>query len=147
MSAGKAVLGFGSEYHIHDGADPGAYDKMGPLDSLQPPSPETEEREITNHGSANKVREFMAGLIDAGEASFTIQWDPGSDEDVILQALRQSGERRDHKMVFPTSGVGKQQMVFPGWIKKLEPVSPMDDKMMLTVTVRVTGLPVIGVAT
>lgn len=141
MAAGNPVLGKGSNYQIHDGADPGTFEDVGQIMELAAPNPQADEVETTHMQTSGKVRTFMQGLIDAGTASFTIHSDPGSDEYEMVLDLRDSGDVRQHKMIFPTSAGGTYEWTFNGYIQGAEPATPMDGKQTLAVTVRVTSLP------
>lgn len=50
--------------------------KVGNIQAFNPPSPESDEIEITDASSTAK--EFIQGLRDYGEGSFEINWDPAT---------------------------------------------------------------------
>ncbi len=131
----NAGSGYNTGYFIHDGGDPGVFDEMGEVFGLEPPDQQAGEFETTHFKSPNRTREFGAGLIDPGEATFDINWIPGDATDVKIQALKALGAIRSHKIVWP-NGV---TWAFDGWIKGFKPTAPIDDRMTGTVTVRVTG--------
>lgn len=131
----KAISGYNTGYFIHNGGTPGAFDEMGEMFDIEPPDQQTGEFETTHFKSPNRTKEFAAALIDPGEASFQINWLPGDDTDVIIQALKASGEIRSQRIVWP-NGVTWD---FDGWIKGFKPGAPIEDRMTGAVTVRVTG--------
>src|SRR5688572_28259415 len=57
--------------------------------------------EATHMGSPGRRREYIAGLIDNGEASFTINWVPGNATDALIRTLMASGEVVEHIITFP----------------------------------------------
>lgn len=134
----KATLGKGVIYSIHDGADPGAFVDIDELvDIPTPPVPTAEEVDATSHQSPDDFREYIRGLKDAGTVTLQIMWVPGDTEDQFLQALRESGAVRTHKVAWP--GPNSWEWTMSGWIKTITPAAPIGDKMTANVEIRVTG--------
>jgi hypothetical protein len=132
----KALIGKGAVYAIHNGETPGAYvDIQEVADFPTMPTPTSDEDETTHHGSPGRNREFIATLIDNGELVTQLHWVPGDDEDVMLQGLMDSGEIRSHKITFVNDAI----LTVEGFVKTYAPVLPLPTKMLLNLTVRITG--------
>lgn len=141
MANSEAILGMGIKYYIEDGTTVSgtpldtALDLMGEVYDVSPPNQQTDEVEVTHYGSEGGYREFIGGLSDGGEVTFSINWVPANATDVILRTLHGSRAVRYQSIEFPNEA----RINFYGWVKGFEKGTPMDDKMTATVTVRVTG--------
>lgn len=133
--ATEASLGYLSVYEIHDGASPGEFVEISEVIEINPGEDSADKVEVTHMQSPNRMREYIAGLLDPGDASFVINWVPGSDTDVMLRELRDSGEVRPHRITFP-NGV---TLTYDGAITGYGKVVPIDDRMTATITVARSG--------
>lgn len=131
-----AVLGYGITYAIDDGTTGTSFVLLGEVFDIELAADEVEEVDVTHYGSPNRTREFIAGMINTGEATFSINWIPGNATDVYLRDLLVSGETRNHRVVFPGSIA---TVVFPGFIKGRSPALPVDDKLTCQFTVKRSG--------
>ncbi|MEF2551990.1 phage tail tube protein [Aurantimonas sp. A2-1-M11] len=130
-----ALIGYLSKYSIHDGLDPGALTEIGEVTEITPGEESTDRVDVTHMQSPDRRREFISGLIDPGEASFTINWVPGSATDVFLRELQASGETRQHQIEFP-NGV---TVSFDATLLTYSKAIPIDDRMTATITVAPSG--------
>jgi hypothetical protein len=129
-------LGFGAKYFIHNGtALTEALDVM----SVTPPSPSVETIDTTTHGSAGGVREFIAGLIDNGEASIRVNWDPSNATHTLFTAALASRALKAQKINVPAA-TGTIDFTFSGIVTGFEKDDiVIDDKMTAVLTVKVSG--------
>lgn len=130
-----AILGYGITYGISTTTGGSTYTTLGEVTDITLPSDEVDEVDVTHYGSPDRTREYIAGLIDTGEAGFTINWIPGNATDLLLRGLRISGATRNHKITFPNG----TSVVYPGFIKGYEPSAPIDDKLSAQFTVKKAG--------
>ncbi|MEH6721052.1 MAG: phage tail tube protein [Aurantimonas endophytica] len=130
-----AMIGYQSKYSIHDGAEPGVLFEIGEVTEITPGEESTDRVDVTHMQSPDRRREFVAGLIDPGEASFTINWIPGNPTDVFLRELRTSGETRQHQIEFPNGVTVSFNAVLLSFSKAI----PIDDRMTATITVAPSG--------
>lgn len=133
--ATDAMIGYNSKYSIDDGEDPGSLVEIGEVVEITPGEESTDRVDVTHMQSPDRRREFIAGLIDPGEASFTINWVPGSATDIFLRDLRTSGETRTHTIEFPNGVTVSFDAVLLSYSKAI----PIDDKMTATITVAPSG--------
>lgn len=131
-----AAIGYGSTYEVWDAslATP-ALVAISEVFEINPGAETADRVEATHMGSPNRRREYIAGLIDSGEASFQINWVPNSDSDVLLRTLFESGDVVQHKVTFP-NGVS---VSYDASIIGYEKAVPLDDRMTATITVAVSG--------
>lgn len=134
MPETQASIGYGTFFHISE--DDGAtWTEVAEVYDVTPPNDTVDEIDATHMQSPNRTREFIPGLIDPGEASFEMNFVPGSPSDMKISVLKISGARVKCRVTFPNA----VKWVFSAWVSGYEPAVPTDDKMTATVTWRVTG--------
>ena len=137
MPDSNALLGFGVVYEIGDDAldPPTDWIEEAEVNQITPPNTQAADVEVTHMQSPNRTREYIAGLIEPGDASFGINWIPNDTTGQLMLSLKTSGERRSHRITWP-NGV---TWTFRAYVKGFEPSTPMDDKMTATVTCKVSA--------
>jgi hypothetical protein len=136
--ATEAMIGYLSKYLISDpdeGSPGDGFFEIGEIIEINPGEETADRVDVTHMQSPNRQREFIAGFIDPGEASFTINWVPGGSTDTFLRALRDSGEERSHKIEFPNGA----SVTYKGRILAIAKTVPIDDRMTATITVARSG--------
>lgn len=121
---------------------------------FNPPSPESDELEMTDCSSAAK--EFMQGLRDYGEGSFETNWNPAEASHQALQADFDAGTTREWLIGFsdgttavPTvssSSFGapantRSWVKFTGFIKSFKQTGQQGGLMKGTLVIRNSGQP------
>lgn len=132
----SAAIGYGSIYKIWDASlvTP-ALVAIAEVVEVNPGAETADRVEATHMGSPGRRREYIAGLIDSGEGSFTINWVPNDATDILLRTLFESGDVVQHQITFP-SGV---TVSYDASIIGYEKAVPLDDRMSATITVAVSG--------
>jgi predicted secreted protein len=138
----EARIGYGTQYGIKATATAPMFTAIAEVMSVTPGASTADRIEATHMLSPGRRREYIAGMIDSGEAEFEINWVPGSATDEILRTLMSSGETTPHQITFP-NGV---TVTFGGAITGYEKSVPFDDRMTATITVAVSGEEVWGEA-
>lgn len=132
----QARIGYGSLFKIWNSSlSPAAYETMGEVTNITPPSKQKDQIDATHMQSPNRQREFIAGLTDPGEAGITVNFVPGSATDERLRELDESGETVEMQIVFPNSVT----WTFEAFVSGYQPDVPVDDKMTAEVTFKVSG--------
>ena len=138
----NALIGFGITLQRGDGADPEVFSDVAQIVSLNPPQYTADAIDATHSHSPNAHREFIAGLIDAGEVSGEIHFVPttsapfvGSDmlTDMKARVLR------SYRIVFPGEEV---QVTFGAIVTAFQPQAPFDGKMTASYSMKISGEPV-----
>lgn len=137
MATTQAGIGYGTTVEIEDEtlSSPPVYVVLEEIFGVTPPNQQTEQVEATHNTSPDRTREFITGLIDPGECSFEMNFIPGSATDQRLQELKTSGARRDCRVTYPNDVTWEFSAAVTGY----EPSTPTDDRMTVTVTLRVSG--------
>lgn len=131
-----AASGYGTTYEIWDASDsPPAFVEIAEVFSVTPGAAVADRIDATHMQSPNRRREYIAGLIDNGEASFEINWIPGNASDLMIRGLMESGDTVEHRITFP----GGARVTFDASIIGYEKEIPVDDRMTAVITVAVSG--------
>lgn len=136
------AIGYGVTLLVSD-ADPAVTptNNVAQVTGFTPPNPTRDIIDVTNSSSLNSAREFIAGLIDYGEAGFELVWDIGSATDTLLRGMSIEAKPRTWKATF-TQVAGTPSITFKAYLTGYERAVPLDDKMTATITLKVTGAPV-----
>lgn len=130
------TIGWGAEFHLDDASN--VLTELGEITGISLPNPQMEDVEATHFKSPNRRREYIAGLIEDGEGTFEMNYNPGSATDVILRAAIADGVTRSYKIVVP-DGAGSWEITGDCIVKGYERNVPIDDRMTASVTIRFTG--------
>lgn len=139
----SALLGFGSFFQVEDTSSPGVFNYLTEVISITPPTFTVDQVEVTHMQSPGRIREYISGLIDPGEAGLEMNFVPGSDSDQLLfnwmNTPITTTRRRTCRVIFPPTTAGTFYWQFSGEITGYEPALPNDDRTTATVTIKVTG--------
>lgn len=123
-----AAIGYGTKYFING-------TKIAEVFDVTPGAATSDRVDATHMESPGRRREYVAGLIDSGEASFGMNFVPGSASDALIRGHMTSGDVLPHKIEFP-NGV---TVTYDASVTGYERAVPVDDRMTATVTVAVSG--------
>lgn len=101
--------------------------------------------DTTDHDSEDGFREFIGGLRDAGELTFSIHYDPNKASHELLDNDFLDVDPRDYRLITPPA-VDQWQWDFSGIVTNLGDEFPYDGKMQRSVTIKITGKPVLTAA-
>jgi predicted secreted protein len=131
-----ARIGHGAQFWLDSASD--VLTKLGEVTSISLPNSQVADVEATHFESPNRRREYIAGMIEDGEGTFEMNYDPNSASDVILRAAIADGVVRDYKIVVPDSAAN-WEITGDCIVKSYERSVPNDDRMTASFTVRFTG--------
>lgn len=133
----NAKIGYGAAFWLDNAA--GTLTELAEITAITLPNPTTADVEATHFKSAGRRREYIAGLIEDGEGTFSMNYDPGSATDVICRAAQDDGIGRSYKIVVPDGTGATWEITGECIVKGYERMIPIDDRMTATITVRFTG--------
>lgn len=142
-----AKSGYGTLIQLGDTPTPPAtqvFTTIAEVKDIGGPGYETGTHDVTNHSSPGAVREFIAGLIDAGEVTFEVNWiisHATQNSSTGLLGAQLSRKLRDFKLVWPMY-TPNEVCTFKALITGFEGNSPVDDPKSASVTLKISGLPV-----
>ena len=131
-----AKIGYGSQFYMwNPDAGPAAYVALAEVTNITPPNQVIDQIDVTNMDSANRYREFIAGMTDAQECTIEMNFVPGSATDALIRARRAAGDYQNAKIEFPDGDT----WTFSAFVSGYEISTPIDDKMTATLTLKVAG--------
>lgn len=132
MAASSAKLGYNTDFSIYNGT---TYVEVAEVTSITWPGYARDAIEATHMNSDDTFREYIPGLMDAGEVTIELNYIP-SASDVLVAALTAStiGQFK----IQHNAGVN---VVFKAIVTAYQPQSPVDDRMTASATFKVTGKP------
>lgn len=125
----------------------GGWTNVAEVLDIDGPSEGMETVDATHQESSGSV-EKIAGLYDAGEMSFPIQWDPGNNTHAGSSGLRELARTRNpssFRVQWATTGTNIDS--FEAFVTEISPSAPVSDKMQADVTLDVTGQPTSSTST
>jgi len=138
----RSIFGLGTQLRVGDGQNPENFTHIAEVRSISGPTLTSDILDVTSHESQGGIREFKAGLIDPGELTFMIAFQPGEpthDAKAGLQSDLLNRTVRNFELVFPPP-IGFT-WGFQGIVTGLPVNFPIDEVITADVTVKVTGLP------
>jgi predicted secreted protein len=133
-----ARIGIGAQVWLGSAGTPTTPVQLGEITSVPLPNPQTADVEATHFGSPNRRREYIAGLIEDGEGTIGMNYDPNSATDVICRAAQNDGIARSYKIVIP-DGSATWEITGTCIVKGYERSVPIDDRMTANLSIRFTG--------
>lgn len=124
----------------YESATPGTFTTVGAVTEITEPSISVDSIDATEYGHTNAFRRFIPGLIDAGEPTFTVHYDPEATQYGDLYTLASGRTVKNWKITH----VGGATRTFSAFITGLTPATPMDDKMTCAFTLKVSGAPTVA---
>lgn len=128
------MIGHGIVVQMATLAAPTVFTNLENVFDFSPPKDSYDDVDVTNYQSPGRKREFIPGLGDPGDASFEMNFVPGSATDVYLRAAK--GTQRVTKVTWPNGAT----ITFTANVQEYGPDSaPVDDKLTATCALKVTG--------
>lgn len=115
---------------------------IGRVASITPPGPQRDVAEVEDLNPTDEIKKKLLGLIDLGEMSLTINFDPADSGHAGLEAALYSGALQTCKIKYPT----RSGYTFSGYVTGFAPQEiSAGDVMQAEVTITVTTKPTYGV--
>jgi predicted secreted protein len=129
---------FGTTLGIDDGG--AGFDLVGEITELDVLDVEVEDLDVTTHDSPDQWREYLGGLKDGGELSFTLNFDPA----LHASLLDEVGAPHTFQIILPADA-DDAEVDFAGHINGMSAAAPHDDKLEAEMTIKVSGAPTITI--
>lgn len=142
MAETEAKIGYGTLLQFGDGASPEVWTTLAEVVDIAGPGMETAIVNAGHMESPEATMEYIAGMIQPGEVTVQCAHLPnnatqGASSGVLK--LWKDRTKRNWQIVWPVSPAKKWR--FKAIVRGFEPDTPLEDKMGLTVTLQVSGLP------
>ena len=116
------------------------YTGLGEITDISPPSLSKDVIETTNHGSSG-VKTYLGGLVDFGEVSITVNYDPDGSAHTAIRDLAKTANDSVGNNLFQIaySDAGATTETFAGIVMSFEQETPMDGQLSATFGIKVSG--------
>lgn len=112
------------------------------VSSLSGPNLQASTIDVTSHDSVNATREFVSGLIDAGEISASLIFDPNVATHIGLWNDLVSRTSASYSIVYPFTG-GVETVTFTAFVTGFGPIEAQPDgAITANITLKVAAAPV-----
>lgn len=125
-----AIMGHGTVFERWDGT---TFVAVAEVFDINGPGMSRDVIEVTNYDSPNKWREKIAGLRDAGEVSFTLNFLATSY--TVFRDDFDSDDSVQYKITLP----GGFNLTFNGFVTDLPLTVPVGDRVTMDVTIEISG--------
>lgn len=135
-----AKIGYGAQFHIWDRLKtpaPGLVE-LAEMTGIVPPNSVTDHVDATHFKSPGAYREFIAGLIETGEADMVMNYVPGTASDILCRQVKNDRAVIAYKIVLPTNA-GTWEITGSLLPKSYTREIPIDDRMAATLGVKFSG--------
>ena len=94
------ITGIKTKFY-REGATQGTFEEIAQVASITPPQPEREVVEVDELDPPGGVRKKLVGLIDAGEVSLTLNFDPTNTGHLDLEQDFRDGVAKQYRIKLP----------------------------------------------
>lgn len=135
------IDGFGTALQRGDGATPTeTFTTIANLTSIEGPGIERETIDVTAHDSEGGWMEFVGGLKDGGEVEVEVNYDPSQHDTLVADF--DDEDPTNYRLVFPDDIATTWS--FSAILTEFSPEAPYDDKLVASMTFKVTGKPTLS---
>ena len=140
-----SMSGFGTLIKIGDGATTEVFTTVAQVKSISGPGLSMDAIDATHHSSTAGWREYIGGLLDGGEVSFDINYDPVENtHDAGTGLLKDMSDKtvRNFQVVFPDTATTTWTVA--ALVTGFEVGAPIDDILSAAVTLKLSGQPTLA---
>jgi predicted secreted protein len=131
---------FGTQFK-RDTTGAGVFAAIASVSDISGPERTREEIEVTAHDSPDKYKEYVKGLKDGGEVTITLNYDPAQSTHQDLDGDFEEDDLRDYQLVVLPGDADQLTVQFSAMITSMGEEYPIDDKMEMEVTFKISGKP------
>ena len=113
---------------------------IGQVTNISGPGTDAADVDTTTMDSSSNFRTFVPGLIDPGELTFSLAYDPALTSHKRLAYYHGQRQTKAFKLYHGTTAAGDED-AFSGHVKSLGREIPMDNLITCDVTLKITGKP------
>ncbi|WP_326659628.1 phage tail tube protein [Streptomyces sp. NBC_00385] len=132
--------GFGAALKRGDGAEPEVFAAIANATNISGPGLSRDTVDVSSHDSPDKHREFVGSLVDPGEVTVDVNYDPAQHDELVADLTEE--DPGNYQLVFPTTP--PVTWAFAAVMTGFEPSAPFDDKLTASITYKVSGKPTIS---
>lgn len=112
---------------------------LGEVADATPPQSSKDTYEDTHHATPNGAKTFKGGLVDTGEASVVVNFDPADTGHILMRTRSETAHEapQDYRFIYGDTGATIEE--FSAICTGFSPETPIDDKMSATITFKLSG--------
>lgn len=129
--------GFGIVFEYKDANE--TWTAVGAVEDATPPSITKDTYETTHHQTPNGHKTFSGGLVDFGEASLTIQYDPSDAAHTEMRTRAATACDEPQEYRFTLADAATTVDTFRAIVTGFEVSTPVDNKITATITFKASG--------
>lgn len=141
-----AIFGKGTRLQRSDMGSPAIWTTIAEVKSIEGPSMSGDVLDVTTHDTVGNWREKLAGLLDAGALTFTVNFIPGhATHNAVAGFVADFVNRtkRDHRIIF-TDGAATMWLFPNAQITGCPITAPVDNVLEANVTLTITEPPILA---
>ncbi len=130
------ITGLKTKFY-REGSTIGDFEEIAQVASITPPQPERDTIDVDDLNPPGEVRKKLVGLIDPGEVSLTLNFDPTNTGHTDLEEDFLGGEARQYRIKLPND----YGWTFTAYCTAYQPQEvSADDVLKAEVTLLLTGV-------
>lgn len=133
------MTGLGSQFQRENGS--GTWETIAQVANIQPPQLEREVVEVEELDPPDGVMEKLPGVIDPGEVTLTLNFDPDDTGHTTLESDFYAGTVKNYRIRFPNGKGWTFSAFISGWAPQ---EVTRGDVVQVEVTFTVTAKPTFG---
>ncbi|GIV86630.1 MAG: hypothetical protein KatS3mg054_0659 [Chloroflexus sp.] len=135
-------IGYGTKLEYQDDSN---WIRVGNVDDINGPGMTRDTVDVTNHASPSGYKEFLAGLIDPGEITFSVILDPADNShnqsNGLLKVFAET-QPRNWRLITPI-GTGTENQyhayTFSALVTGYEMKFPVEEAITADITLKIAG--------
>lgn len=131
----QAMTGLGIVIRMKATPTAPSFTAIGEPFEITPPQQLDDEIEVTHFASPDGVKEYIGGLTDPGECSFTVNYVPGGPTEELILGAKALRKPVPFEFDWPNGEVWAFDLLVRGF----QPTAPLNDRLTAQVTGRVSG--------
>lgn len=131
--AGKRAFGASIGYETTTDV----YQNVANVTNITPYSLKADVIDVTAHDSPNDYREKILGALDAGQATFELNYDPNATTHQWFKTEFDGKTTQKYKVTWP--GSPTRSLTFTAYVIGMSPEAPYDGKLSMSVTLEIVG--------
>lgn len=132
---------FGTILKRGDGGGPETFATIAQVTNVTGPGYSADTADVTAHDSPSGFREFIATLVDSGEVTLELVFDPDAVTHIGLRTDMVARILRNFQLIWPDAS--NSQTDFAAYVTGIEPSAPVDDALRASVTLKVNSTPTV----
>ena len=127
-----AITGIGTKFQRYNGTE---WQDIARVFDINGPTMTRETPEATTYDSIDGYREFISGLRDPGDVTFTLNYRRSTY--LVFKADFEDDEAKQYRIILPDTD--QTTMTFTGLVTDLPSVVPVGDRITTDVTIKISG--------